>query len=318
MPELVSMRYGGEAICYPAVEGHTMTSPLISQEFYDQLVKLVRTFPERAGALLDDAGGVPAPGSRIDRELGGLPAPGPLETSLSLGAQALEHAADHLFALSDACVSPDTPFPAFTLARGVLESSATALWILDADIEGKERVERGMSLRLAGLEDQKKLLRASPPGPDADEVTRKIASRIKDIMTVAGARGVEPHRNRRMKIDGFGSKMPGRLELVSRIPGGEFDYRLLSAVTHGHSWSLIGVAFKPSGKQNMAVKAPEPIVFVYVCWRAIEFFARALWAQVYLHGWKSGPFARLLEETYDSIGLIPEGRFWRSQAVVHM
>ena len=44
----------------------------------------------------------------------------------------------------------------------------------------------------------------------------------------------------------------------------------------------------------------------------------ARWAQVYLHGWKSGPFARLLEETYDSIGLIPEGRFWRSQAVALM
>lgn len=296
----------------------TMTEPLISQDSYDKLVDLVRTFPERAGALIDDAGGVPARGSRIDRELGELPDPEPLETSLSLGAQALEHAADHLFALSDTCLSPVKPFAAFTLARGVLESAATALWVFDPDIEGKERVERGMSLRLVGLEDQKKMSRVNPAGPDTDEVTRKIASRIEDMMTAAGARGVEPHRNRRTKVDGFGSKMPTRLELASRLPGGEFDYRLLSAVAHGHSWALIGVAFQPSEKENMAVKRPKPIVLIYVCWRAIEFFARALWAQVYLHGWKSGPFARLLEETYDSIGLVPERRFWRSQASAHM
>ena len=189
-----------------------------------------------------------------------------------------------------------------------------ALWVFDSDIEKKERVERGMSLRLIGLEDQRKLSRTSPAGPDTDEVTRKITSRIEDMTRAAGARGVEPHRNRRGQVDGFGAKMPGRLELVSRVPGGESDYRLLSAVAHGQSWSLIGVGFKPSGKQNMAVKSPEPIVLVYVCSRAIEFFARALWAQVYLYGWKSGPFARLLEETYDSIGLVPERRFWRSQS----
>ncbi len=295
-----------------------MTPPFMSQDFYDQLVELVRVFPERAGALIDDAGGLPARGSRIDRELGELPDPEPLETSLSLGAQALEHAAEHLFALSDACLNPVKPFVAFTLARGVLESAATALWVLDTDIGGKERVERGMSLRLVGLEDQKKLSRTSPAGPDTDEVTQKIASRIEDMITAAGARGVEPHRNRRERVDGFGSKMPSRLELASRVPGGEFDYRLFSAVAHGHSWALIAVGFKPSGKPNLAVKSPEPIVLIYVCSRAIDYFARALWAQVYLYGWKSGPFARLLEETCDAIGLIPERRFWRSQAVAHM
>ena len=285
---------------------------------YDQLVDLVRIFPERAGALIDDAGGIPARGSQIDRELGELPDPEQLETSLSLGVQALEHAADHLFALPDACVIPVKPFAAFTLARGVLESAATALWVFDSDIEKKERVERGMSLRLIGLEDQRKWSRTSPAGPDTDEVTRKITSRIEDMTRAAVARGVEPHRNRQEQVDGFGSKMPGRLELVSRVPDGEFDYRLFSAVAHGHSWALIRVGFKPSGKQNMAVKSPEPIALVYVCSHAIEFFARALWAQVYLYGWKSGPFARLLEETYNSIGLVPERRFWRSQAVAHM
>ncbi len=60
-----------------------------------------------------------------------------------------------------------------------------------------------------------------------------------------------------------------------RDPSNSMVSARLSAVTHGHSWSLIGVAFKPSGKQNMAAKAPEPIVFVNACWRATEFFARA-------------------------------------------
>ena len=79
----------------------------------------------------------------LTASLASFPDREPLETSLSLGAQALEHAADHLFALSDACVSPVKPFAAFTLARGVLESAATALWVFDSDIEKKERVERG-------------------------------------------------------------------------------------------------------------------------------------------------------------------------------
>ena len=224
-----------------------------------------------------------------------------------------------MFSLSEACMTPVTPFAAFTLGRGVLESAARALWLFDADIESGERVARGMSLRHQGLDSQRKL--ASLPAASnehTDLALEKITGRIREMVTKADEDGVETLLNRHQKVIGFGSRMPTRVELVRRIPDGEFDYRLFSAVCHGDSWALIKVGFQKLDRENFVIKQGKPMILSYVCVRAIEYFAQALWAQAYIYGWKSGPFARLLEETYNSLSLAPEWRFWRRQAAVHM
>ena len=115
-----------------------------------------------------------------------------LQASLSLGEQALEHAADHMFPLSEACMTPVKPFAAFTLGRGVLESAAGALWLFDADIESGERVARGISLRHQGLDSQRKL--ATLPAAlneHTDLALDKIAGRVREMLPNADEEGVE-------------------------------------------------------------------------------------------------------------------------------
>ena len=224
-----------------------------------------------------------------------------------------------MFSLSEACMAPVKPFAAFTLGRGVLEFAARALWLFDADIESGERVARGMSLRHQGLDSQRKL--ATLPAAlneHTDLDLDKIAGRVREMVTKADEEGVKTLRDRRQKVIGFGSGMLKRGELVRSIPDGEFDYRLFSAVCHSESWALIQVGFQKLDRENLVIKQGEPMNLSYVCVRSIEYFAQALWAQAHIYGWKIGPFARLLEETYDSLSLAPERRFWRRQPAVHM
>ena len=168
---------------------------------------------------MDTTGVVPAPGSRAEREIREFPDDEGVETSLSLGAQAIEHSADHMYALAAACTEPVAPFAAFTLARGVLESAAIAVWLFDTEIGAAERVERGMSLRHAGLEELRKLTESDPAVLEYDgDASRKVKDRFNDMLAKAIERGVEPRRNRKGQVDGFGAGMPRRLDLVNPNP----------------------------------------------------------------------------------------------------
>ncbi len=292
-----------------------MESPPISQAYYDQLVRLIETFPEAAGTLINANDWKPAPGSQVERERREVPDQEALQTSLSLGEQALEHAADHMFSLSEACMTPVKPFAAFTLARGVLESAMRVLWLLDANIKWDERVTRGMSLRLQNLDSQRWFAARRSEHPDL--VVKQIDERVAKMVTQADNMGVTVRRNK-SRVTGFGSGMPRWGELTRRIPDGESDYRLFSAVYHGAPWAVIEVGLEKSDRENFAVKSAKPMFLIYLCSRSIEYLAHALWAEVSSYDWNSGPFARLLEETYDSASLPPERRFWRRQATAHI
>ena len=280
-----------------------------SQAYYDQLVHLVGTFPEDAGPLIDATDWIPAPGFQVEREMREVPDEEALRTSLALGAQALEHAGEAMFALAEACRTPVKTFSAFTLARGILESAARALWLFDTDIRWAERVTRGMSLRLQGLDSQRKFARlVNKP------IDEHIHERKAQIIEKANQMGLKVLSNSR-GVTGFGSGIPKRGELTRRIAGGESDYRAFSAGLHGEFWAS---GFQKSDRENFAVKQTDPVKSTYVCVRSIEYFAHALWAEVHIYGWKSGPFAQLLEKTYNSLSLRPERRFWRHQATEHM
>ena len=292
-----------------------MESPPISQTYYDQLVRLVKTFPEAAGQLINANDWKPAPGSQVERELPEVPDQEALQTSLSLGAHAFEQAGEHMFALSDACTNPVNVFAAFTLARGVLEYAMRVLWLLDANIKWDERVARGMSLGLKNLDSQRWFATHRSEHPDL--VVKEIDERVAKMVTQADNMGVKVRR-KGSRVTGFGSGMPRWGELTRRIPNGESDYRLFSAVYHGASWAVVEVGFEKSDRENFGVKSAKPKFLIYLCSRSIEYLARALWAKVSIYDWNSGPFARLLEETYDSASLPPEQRFWGRQATAHI
>ena len=253
-----------------------MESPPISQAYYDQLVRLVKTFPEDAGPLINANDWKPAPGSQVERERREVPDQEALQTSHSLGAHAFEQAGEHMFALSDACTNPVTIFAAFTLARGVLESAMRVLWLLDANIKWDERVTRGMLLRLQNLDSQRRLAAHRSEHPDL--VVKEIDERVAKMVTQADNMGVTVRRNK-SRVTGFGSGMPRRGELTRRIPDGESDYRLFSAVYHGESWAVSEVGFEKSDRENFAVKSAKPMFVIYLCSRSIEYLARALWAR---------------------------------------
>lgn len=289
-----------------------------SEDYYRSLVSLIETLPLAAGELIDATDLAPALGSRADQEAKQFPDVDGIAVPLSLGAQALEHAADHMWALSEACTNPVQPFAAFTLARGVLESAALAVWLFDQGIDARERVARSLSVRHAGLEEQAKMARSSPiTSRLGGDVEREIDNRMNELVRQAERYGIAPGVNDSGRVRRIGSRMPTRTELARKLEDGEADYRLFSAVTHGHSWALLQVGFRISADRKSATREPKAEVFTYACLRSIEFFSRALWDLAYLYGWRTGPFARLLESTYDTADLANERRFWRRHVLDH-
>lgn len=251
------------------------TSPQIGRETLDAIRAAVSELPSRLGPVIDKASPEPIPGSQAWRELEGFEDSQAVRSAYSQGSLLIESAADHMFALRAACEEPVTVFAPWTLTRAVLEASARAQWLLDHSIDVKTRVERSMTMRLSGLENQRKL-------PDLATFSDRdrIDQRVLSVLEAASARQIDEKRSKRKKerVIGFGDGMPGSTGLVAQVLDAEAEYRLASGVAHADPSILIPLGFAKSDKPNLLEKHTQPISIVFVCMRAIEWFSRPVWS----------------------------------------
>ncbi len=127
-----------------------------------------------------------------------------------------------------------------------------------------------MSLRKQGLDEQRKLSSEAAEHTSGRDTVKVVSERIDAMVLQAGARGIDVVRDRRDRVVGFGSRTSNRLDLARRFPGGAEDYRLFSAVVHGHSWALLQVGLDVNQPKGTAVKQAKPQVLRYPCLRVIE------------------------------------------------
>jgi hypothetical protein len=102
----------------------------------------------------------------------------------------------------------------------------------------------------------------------------------------------------------------------------EIAYRLLSAVAHGHSWSILRLGFAPAGSEVGDVsiggvmakqfkKTPNVNGILYLGSCAANALMRPIWYQCRYFGWDEKRLVALLESGFDKLNLAPEVRFWR-------
>lgn len=112
--------------------------------------------------------------------------------------------------------------------------------------------------------------------------------------------------------------MPTITQLIASTLDRESDYRLLSAVAHGHHWVTIQVGFnviEVTAKDGTAIKALEksvnPAFILYAAHLGVTSFAKVLWYMWQFFGWEQHEIQELLDSTYQRLGYNPKLRFWR-------
>jgi len=152
--------------------------------------------------------------------------------TLTFGAAQLHirNAQDHLFGLG-LLLASNAEDSVMTVARGATEAAARAAWLLDGAIEGRRRIARTMTERLAGLAQEADLnARIGRVLDTADQVSR--------IERSAVAAGFAVRRGRRGRLYVGEEEYPGSTQAIQLLFGdlgenfGVRAYADLSAVAH--------------------------------------------------------------------------------------
>ena len=114
--------------------------------------------------------------------------------------------------------------------------------------------------------------------------------------------------------------MPTATKMIKMMLNDEMNYRLLSAVAHGHSWAIRGLGWSSFGPDvnvggvaltpfQKAVNA-DAIAIMGLC--AAKALLRPLWSHCRYFGWDTDQFTALFEEVFDKLMVNDNQRFWRS------
>jgi len=259
----------------------------------------------------------PAPDSLAHREQNSFADPELARDVHYRGIQSMESAADHLMVFADSFVQPAKTIGPWTCVRGLLENCALASWFLDPSIDVRTRVARCFAFRYAGFDQQIKYFQVDNSQTEIEQVKR----RIKNVEQNAIRLGYPPLLNKLGNIQGIALQMPRITALIGTTLDREADYRLLSAIAHGHHWATQQIGFRqvevtdPEGQIIKALeKYVDPDFVVYAAHIAVTSFARVLWYLWRLYGWNIKEIADLLDATYEKLNYNPELRFWHSPA----
>jgi len=256
----------------------------------------------------------PTAGSVAETQLANASRPESIVTAIGASTILIECGGEHLQAFLDLLGDSAAikMVACCTCVRSMLEPCAISVWLSDPTIDGRERIARAFAYRYSGMVQQLKFARCKQAPPQEIQTQEQ---RIADVEDVAIQLGYPRLVDRRGNRNGIGMTMPNTTTLITDILNEERLYRLISGVAHGLHWATIPLAFRtqhpPQGNLVHLEKTFSASGLLLVATGAINALGRALWNQTLLMGWDQAPLRALLEETYDSIDINDEFRFWR-------
>ncbi len=176
---------------------------------------------------------------------------------------------DHLVTNVNVIASRTIPaFSLMSLLRTAHETALNALWLVEASITVKERMERGVGAQFADYEERRKIENAM--GRTNPEFGKLAIDRRRDFMNVADEHGMA-------KLLGSGElgptcPLPSVVDLFNRYESGdelggqqsrgEVWYRLYSAFAHGKQWHLLGAGQVRAKGTVAAIEADENLLLL--------------------------------------------------------
>ena len=176
----------------------------------------------------------------------------PVEDAYSIALMRLTSALDHFAALSLLLgADPARPYASASFARAALVNSVKAWWLLDPELDVRDRIGRGRADSIENLWELKKI-----PIP---ELRQKALATLDQILADTEAIGFEMQESKDPpRIVGFGPW--SSTDLLTKQLGviGEIAFRELSSAAHGMVSGLAG-RLEPAGlsaKKGITVVKP--------------------------------------------------------------
>jgi hypothetical protein len=256
----------------------------------------------------------PAPNSQAFSEEREFPEPELVRDVYNRGIQSIEAAADHLVAFADLLVAPAKTFAPFTCVRGLLESCALAAWFLDPEVDVRIRVGRCYAFRYEGFVQQIKHAQAKNSASEVESAKQ----RMKEVEKKALGLGYSRLSTKSREMSGIAQRWPGITKLIGTTLNKEIQYRLLSAVAHGHHWATYQTSYRIIEEQNsegLSEKRLEKYVHPTLMYDlgnvAVTSLARVWWYLWKTYGWDLDELGGVLDSTYQELKYNPESQFWR-------
>ncbi len=201
----------------------------------------------------------------------------------TIGVMQIEHAADHVSLFLKTLQEPVEIIATLTCVRSMLEAGSIAAWLLDPVINGKERLGRSLAHRFQGMVQQSKLARMTGKTNDVQE----IAARTEELEQLALSLGFSPVVDSKGRRIGICQLMPSATEMIESTLGLGNEYRMLSAVAHGHWWAIHHFCYETTATTDIVAGVPmqgiqkvvkPPIIFASAAW-AFRCLSMAVWNQ---------------------------------------
>jgi hypothetical protein len=292
---------------------------MTTQFTYEQAIKAVRAtqqLHDKTGAFFNSQGLEPKIDSLAVRELQTFERSESLWTAYSQGNSLIELAADHLIAFTKAITEPAQSFAPWTMARAVLETSALSCWLLDTKITTHKRVGRSLALRYEGLVQENKFGQAAALPVE----TAKANARIEEVEAMAEGLGFAKLQGGKGERTGIGQVMPSVTEVIRATLNEEANYRLFSAMAHGHSWAYSQLGFRKAGETDLygdkaflMEKHLSIEAVLWLCSNVARYFAQPIKCRCELYGWDLVQFNGILDDVFREIGIRPDSGLWHSQ-----
>jgi hypothetical protein len=196
---------------------------------------------------------------------------------------------DQVDALARTLGEPTLTIAPWTSARAILELTALASWLADPGIDAKKRAERSYAVRFEGVSQQKTFVNA------AREDAAPAVLAIQNLEAEATAMGLTIFRDNTGRLTGIGDRWMPFTRLTKETLDEEANYRLFSAMTHGHIWaaSRLGFHYEASGASSpLAVSADVPMEKVmpplaahYLCIITLKNVIGSVGKKAQLFGW---------------------------------
>lgn len=267
--------------------------------------------------IFESTGTHPATGSPADHEIQTYQRSESVLTAFGQAAIVLEAAADHLEALNNLVQTEEYAVAPWTCARGVLEASTIAIWLLDTNIDAKERVSRSLSLRFATLCAQERM--ANSVGDKAS--VGIINDRIQQVEDVAVNLGFSLMRDKKGKRTGIAQSRPKITELIESQLNKHILYRVLSGFAHSDYAILLHLAASKidtvHSRGSIMKRTIHKDKQATLLANTAAVYARGAWLRTVQYGCDPVQAAVVLEKRYNELELpnTNEVRFWRTDII---
>ena len=159
----------------------------------------------------------------------------------------------------------------------VLESVATALWLLEKDIPVEERVARSMALQYKSIQDQLRFLRDAPKHLGGSQTNiLGLEQLLLNFGKTAKSRDIKLKCDRNGRVIRVGNGVPSIVKLCQLTLNQGWKYRVLSGVAHGRNWALIALGFRRVEGKKALTQHLDPVFAALIMAEAIIWFSRAV------------------------------------------